>query len=95
MATELHESAFAAFKVLPIDPAHRQESSANGGGYDDARQSDPYSAASTCKEVVDLMVEAIKNACEDIGASHGAVEFVTETDVVRCGILCLTVLLPN
>jgi len=82
MVMEQHDSTFAAFKVLPIDPAHLQESSASSGGYDDARQSDLYSTASTCKEMVDLVVQAIKNACEAIGAGHGAVGFVTETDVV-------------
>jgi hypothetical protein len=82
MATESHETTFAAFKALPIDPAHRQESSASSGGYDDARQSDPYSAASTCKEMVDLVVEAIKNACKDVRASHGSDDFITDSDIV-------------
>jgi phosphatidylinositol 4-phosphatase len=72
------ETTFAAFKVLPIDPARRQETD---GGYTIAGRTDELAAASTCRELVDLMTYAIKHACDDVGSTHG--EFVTEADVVR------------
>jgi phosphatidylinositol 4-phosphatase len=72
------ETTFAAFKVLPIDPARRQETN---GGYTIAGQMDESAAASTCQELVDLMTDAIKGACEGFGSAHG--ELVTEADVVR------------
>ncbi|KJA26998.1 hypothetical protein HYPSUDRAFT_131584 [Hypholoma sublateritium FD-334 SS-4] len=70
---------FAAFKVLPIDPARgRRMSSATSALYSDT--SDEMHGAESCKEAVDLVVERIQNACEDVGGGQG--EFVVNEDVV-------------
>lgn len=37
--------------------------------------------AATCREAVDLVVERIQSACDDVGGGQGA--FITEEDVVR------------
>ena len=60
---------FAAFKVLPIDP--RGETS--------VELSDEMHSASSCRNAVDLIVDKIYSACEDMGGTR----FVTEEDVVR------------
>ncbi|KAF8197552.1 SacI homology domain-containing protein [Pholiota molesta] len=70
---------FAAFKVLPIDPARaRRASSSTSEMYSET--SDEMHGAGTCKEAVDLIVERIQNACNDVGGGQG--EFVTEEEVV-------------
>lgn len=79
------ETTFAAFKVLPIDPARiRRASSTGGSSY--AEPADELSGASSCKQAVDLIVESIRKACEDIGGADG--DFVTNEDVVGC-VFCL------
>lgn len=71
---------FAAFKVLPIDPARgRRMSSATSALYSDT--SDEMHGAESCKEAVDLVVERIQNACEDVGGGQG--DFVANEDIVR------------
>ena len=71
---------FAAFKVLPVDPTGtRREMSAVGDQY--VELSDEMQRASSCREAVDLIVDKIQEACEDMGGGHG--RFVTEEDVVR------------
>lgn len=69
---------FAAFKVLPID-ATRRETSAVSDQY--VELSDEMQRASSCREAVDLIVNKIQEACEDMGGGHG--RFVTTEDVVR------------
>ncbi|KAF9477543.1 hypothetical protein BDN70DRAFT_810519 [Pholiota conissans] len=70
---------FAAFKVLPIDPARaRRASSTTSQMYSET--SDEMHGAATCKEAVDLIVERIYNACNDVGGGQG--DFVTQEDVV-------------
>ena len=44
--------------------------------------SDEMAGAATCREAVDLVVERIQSACDDVGGGQGA--FITEEDVVRC-----------
>jgi hypothetical protein len=44
--------------------------------------SDEITGAATCREAVDLVVERIQRACDDVGGGQGT--FVTEEDVVRC-----------
>ncbi|KAF8635542.1 hypothetical protein AX17_003925 [Amanita inopinata Kibby_2008] len=57
---------FAAFKVLPVDPARiRRASSTGDGGY--AEASDELNNASTCREAVDLIVDSVERACRDVG----------------------------
>ncbi|KAF9469322.1 SacI homology domain-containing protein [Collybia nuda] len=73
------ETTYAAFKVLPIDPARRRASSSSGGG-SYAEASDELSGASSCQEAVDLIVDSIRRACEDVGAADGS--FVVDEDVV-------------
>ena len=71
---------FAAFKVLPIDPTRpRREMSAANDQY--VELSDEMQRASSCREAVNLIVEKIQGACEDMGGGRGI--FVTEEDVVR------------
>lgn len=71
------DQTFAAFKVLPIDPARIRRSSSTGDGMY-AEASDEMSVAATCKEAVDLIVESIEQGCREEG---GSVE-VDEVDVV-------------
>ncbi|KAH8106812.1 SacI homology domain-containing protein [Cristinia sonorae] len=66
---------FAAFKSLPIDPARSRRE--NGSFVEPA---DELTGATSCKEAVDLMVEAIRRACADVGNTHP--EFVKVEDVV-------------
>lgn len=73
-------TAFAAFKVLPIDPTRiRRASSSASGLYADA--SDELNGASSCREAVDSIVDSIYRGCEDAGSTHS--NFVTSEDVVR------------
>jgi len=69
---------FAAFKVLPMDPA-RRETNAVSDQY--VEISDEMQGASSCREAVDLIVDRIYGACEDIGSGKDS-GFVTEEDVV-------------
>ncbi|KAF5386792.1 hypothetical protein D9615_001600 [Tricholomella constricta] len=75
------ETTFAAFKVLPIDPARIRRESSTGGNFEYTEAADELSGASNCREAADLIVDGIRRACEDIGGAHG--EFVTSEDVVR------------
>jgi len=66
---------FAAFKVLPVDPARVR----SGSGTEYAEPADDLAGATTCKQVVDLMVDVIRRACEDTGNSL----VIMDRDVVR------------
>ncbi|KAI0082839.1 hypothetical protein K474DRAFT_1584893 [Panus rudis PR-1116 ss-1] len=66
---------FAAFKALPVDPARSRRD--NGSFVEPA---DELTGATNCKEAVDLMVEAIRRACADVGNSPD--DFVTDSDIV-------------
>jgi len=76
-ATMGSEKTFAAFKVLPIDPTRIRRASSRGGYADAAEE---LSGASTCQEAVDIIVDSIHRACDDVGGTHG--DFVTNADVV-------------
>ncbi|KAG1903754.1 phosphoinositide polyphosphatase [Suillus fuscotomentosus] len=65
---------FAAFKALPVDPARVRSGSSTGY----AEPADDLAGATTCKQVVDMMVDSIKRACEDAGNSP----VITDRDVV-------------
>ncbi|KAL1944714.1 hypothetical protein VTO73DRAFT_3144 [Trametes versicolor] len=69
------ETAFAAFKALPVDPARARRES---GSF--IQTADELANAKNCKEAVDMIVDAVRQACKDIGNDHH--EFVTEADVV-------------
>ncbi|EGN95512.1 hypothetical protein SERLA73DRAFT_113095 [Serpula lacrymans var. lacrymans S7.3] len=71
-----NETNFAAFKVLPVDPTRTRRGSSIGY----AEPADDLAGASSCQEVVNLMVDAVKRACDDIGGVHG--DFIAEEDVV-------------
>ncbi|KAF7294817.1 hypothetical protein MIND_01019600 [Mycena indigotica] len=58
-------TAYAAFKVLPIDPARTRRASSSAGGYVDSAEE--LSGAGSCREAADLIVDAIRRACEDLG----------------------------
>jgi hypothetical protein len=73
----------AAFKALPIDPARVRP--ASGSGF--AESAGESMEASNCKEVVDLMVDAIGRACHDIGNTHK--DFISDSDVVRFALFPL------
>lgn len=86
LGTDGSDQSFAAFKMLPIDPARIRRGSSLGGtrdvgGYLGTQKDHDLSGVSSCREAVDLIVDSIKRACEDVGSAHG--EFVTEADVVR------------
>lgn len=75
-----NEKSFAAFKVLPIDPARIREASSSGTSpY--AAASEELSGAATCREAANMIVDSIRRACEDAGGGHDG--FVTDEDVVR------------
>ncbi|KAF8621508.1 hypothetical protein AX15_007740 [Amanita polypyramis BW_CC] len=71
------DQTFAAFKVLPVDPARVRRSSSTGDGLY-AEGSDEINNAATCREAVDLIVESIEGACKGKG---GKVDVLKE-DVV-------------
>lgn len=70
---------FAAFKVLPIDPARMRRAS-TGGDLMYAETADELSDASNCQEAADLIVDSIRRAREDVGVVDNG--FVTNEDVV-------------
>lgn len=70
------ETIFAAFKALPVDPARSRRES---GSF--IQPQDELASAKNCREAVDMIVEAIGQACYDIGNEHR--EFISEGDVVR------------
>ncbi|KIM65349.1 hypothetical protein SCLCIDRAFT_112940 [Scleroderma citrinum Foug A] len=67
---------FAAFKVLPVDPFR-----VRSGSVIYEEPADDLVGATTCKEVVDLMVDAVKRACYEAGNDRHANLVVVE-DVV-------------
>jgi phosphatidylinositol 4-phosphatase len=73
------EQTFAAFKALPIDPARIRRASSMGHG-DTYTSANDLDEASSCKEAVDMIVDNIRKACEDMGNSHDGL--VKEGDVV-------------
>ena len=70
-------NAFAAFKVLPIDPTRLRREAGNA-----VEPADELSAASNCKEAVDSVVESIVKACKDVGGARQP-NFVIEAPIVR------------
>ncbi|TFK92292.1 hypothetical protein K466DRAFT_659372 [Polyporus arcularius HHB13444] len=69
------DTIFAAFKALPVDPARSRR---ENGSF--IQSEDELSSAKNCKEAVDMIVDAIRQACLDIGNDHQ--DFITEADVV-------------
>ncbi|TFK30155.1 hypothetical protein FA15DRAFT_726049 [Coprinopsis marcescibilis] len=69
------DRSFAAFKVLPIDPARTRRTGSAYSEMSDEMQ------ASTCKEAAELIVETVQRACEDVG-SGGGQGFVSTEDIV-------------
>ncbi|KAK0196896.1 SacI homology domain-containing protein [Armillaria mellea] len=65
------DKTFAAFKILPIDPTRSRSQSAG---------SEEVEIAGSCREAVDMVVERIERACEDVGGVESG--FVREGDVV-------------
>jgi hypothetical protein len=72
-----NDTAFAAFKVLPIDPARSRRQT---GSF--IEPADEFASAKTCRDAVDLMVDAIAHACKDAGSGHKD-GLVLNADVVR------------
>ncbi|KXN91495.1 Phosphatidylinositide phosphatase SAC2 [Leucoagaricus sp. SymC.cos] len=78
-STGTGEKIFCAFKALPLDPTRiRRDSSTSSGPYSEI--SEEVAGASSCREVVDRIVDSISRACEDIGV--GQAGLVTTEDVV-------------
>ncbi|KAJ7582942.1 SacI homology domain-containing protein [Mycena floridula] len=71
------EQTFAAFKMLPIDPTRTRRATSDGGSDNIETE---LNEASSCKEAVDLLIDTIRRACDDIGSGHK--DFVVEKDVV-------------
>jgi len=69
------DTSFAAFKALPMGSTHVR----NASRY--AEPADDLASATSCKEAVDLIVDAIQRACEDIGSASGN-NFIFEEDIV-------------
>lgn len=74
--TESNDTSFAAFKALPVGSARVR----NGSRY--TEPADDLTNAKSCKEAVDVIVDAIKRACEDTGSASGD-DFISEGDIVR------------
>lgn len=74
--TESNDTSFAAFKALPVGSTHVRE----GSRY--AEPADDLAGATTCKEAVDLIVDAVRRACKDVGSASGD-DFISEEDIVR------------
>ncbi|KAI0277671.1 SacI homology domain-containing protein [Russula aff. rugulosa BPL654] len=64
-ASNTNTTNFAAFKALPIDRARRE---ASGSAFVEPSAPDDLASVNTCQEAVDLMVDAIVNACGDAHA---------------------------
>ncbi|KAI0723971.1 SacI homology domain-containing protein [Cerioporus squamosus] len=62
------DTIFAAFKALPVDPARSR------------RENGSFIHAKNCKHAVDMIVDAIRQACKDMGNDRQ--DFITEADVV-------------
>lgn len=73
---ESNDTSFTAFKALPMGSTHVR----NGSRYTEA--ADDLASATSCREAVDLIVDTVKRACEDIGGAPGD-DFVFEGDIVR------------
>jgi hypothetical protein len=84
-------TSFAAFKVLPIDPARTRRASSVGGDGAYVDTAEELSGAGSCREAVDLMVDSIRRACEDMGNDgrvvDGTATLVAEEDVVGCVVV--------
>lgn len=74
-ATGASDTCFAAFKVLPVEPARIR----SGSSTRYAEPADDLAGATACNQVVDMMIGVIKRACEDAGNSP----VVVNGDVVR------------
>lgn len=74
--TESKDTSFAAFKALPVGSTHVR----SGSRY--TEPADDLAGATSCKEAVDLIVGAVKRACEDVGSASGD-GFIAEGDIVR------------
>ncbi|KAF7338181.1 hypothetical protein MVEN_02043000 [Mycena venus] len=82
-------TSFAAFKVLPIDPTRTRRASSFGGTQTQAYvdSAEELSGAENCREAVDLMVDSIRRACEEMGndgrvGEEAVAGLVAEEDVV-------------
>lgn len=69
------DTTFAAFKALPLDPTRTRRDS---GSY--IEPADELAGAANCKDAVDIIVDAIRQACQDAGGAHG--ELMAEEDIV-------------
>ncbi|KAJ3920013.1 SacI homology domain-containing protein [Lentinula edodes] len=82
-----NRTCFAAFKMLPIDPTRVRRGSSYGSTIEYSQAADELTGAANCKEAVDLVVDVIRRACEDVGSAAtesrpGTDQFVVEEDVV-------------
>ncbi|KAE9409523.1 hypothetical protein BT96DRAFT_872168 [Gymnopus androsaceus JB14] len=78
-------TTFAAFKMLPIDPARVRRASSYGSetarDYSYTSQgADELTGAANCQEAVEMVVDVIRRACEDIGSARQ--KFIVDEDVV-------------
>lgn len=75
------KTTFAAFKALPVDPARSRRGSAF------SEPADELAGAATCQDAVELMVNVIRGACEDVGGGRsidGNTHFVKDAEIVGC-----------
>lgn len=74
--------------MLPIDPTRVRRGSSYGSTIEYSQAADELTSAANCKEAVDLVVDVIRRACDDVGSAAtaetrpGTDEFVVEEDVV-------------
>ena len=72
----MEEACYVTFKALPVEAAWLRRDSRS---YEEP--SDDLSGVSSCKEAVDLIVEAIRRACEDIGNDRA--DLIKTSEIVR------------
>ncbi|KZT09631.1 uncharacterized protein LAESUDRAFT_722598 [Laetiporus sulphureus 93-53] len=69
------DETFAAFKVLPIDPARTRRDT---GSF--IEPADELAGAASCKEAADLIVDTIRQACQDAGGAQR--DYIVLEDIV-------------
>ncbi|KAJ3784104.1 SacI homology domain-containing protein [Lentinula aff. detonsa] len=82
-----NRTSFAAFKMLPIDPARVRRGSSYGSTTEYMQAADELTGAANCREAVDLVVDSIRRACEDVGTASSVSgsdvdQFVVDEDVM-------------
>lgn len=71
MSSPVDDTAFAAFKLLPINPTRIRRAASTATVNSDHDYSVGLGDATNCKEATELIVDAIQRACGDLGNRDG------------------------